>query len=138
MLDKLRNNINSIFSKLFLLILAASFALWGVGDIFSPKQDPTLAEVGHLEVTANEFITTYQRILSELNSNTKGNFTDELARSLGLPNQTLNQLINEKIYDTTLNFHMAYQESKWGTVGRFQKTGHWPLTTSHWPLATSF
>jgi len=99
MLDKLRNNINSIFSKLFLLILAASFALWGVGDIFSPKQDPTLAEVGHLEVTANEFITTYQRILSELNSNTKGNFTDELARSLGLPNQTLNQLINEKIYD---------------------------------------
>tara|TARA_B100000686_G_scaffold353925_1_gene461584 strand:- start:3155 stop:5101 length:1947 start_codon:yes stop_codon:yes gene_type:complete len=99
MLDKLRNSINSIFSKLFLLVLAASFALWGVGDIFSPEQDPKLAEVGHLEVTANEFITTYQRILSELNSNTNGNFTEEMAHSLGLPNQTLNQLINEKVYD---------------------------------------
>ena len=99
MLDKLRNSINSIFSKLFLLVLAAIFALWGVGDIFSPEQDPKLAEVGHLEVTANEFITTYQRILSELNSNTNGNFTEEMAHSLGLPNQTLNQLINEKVYD---------------------------------------
>ena len=99
MLDKLRNNINSIFSKLFLLVLAASFALWGVGDIFSPKQDPTLAEVGHLKVTANEFITTYQRILAELNSNTEGKFTEEMAHALGLPNQTLNQLINEKVYD---------------------------------------
>ena len=99
MLEKLRNNINSVFSKLFLLLLAASFALWGVGDIFSPDQDPTLAEVGDMEVTANQFISSYQRIISELNSSTNGNFTEEMAQSLGLPNQTLNQLINERIYD---------------------------------------
>ena len=95
MLEKLRNNINSVFSKLFLLLLAASFALWGVGDIFSPKQDPTLAEVGHLEITANEFISNYQRIMSELNSTTNGKFTEKMAQSMGLPRQTLNQLIQE-------------------------------------------
>ena len=99
MLEKLRNNINSVFSKLFLLLLAASFALWGVGDIFSPKQDPTLAEVAHLEITANEFISNYQRIMSELNSTTNGKFTEEMAQSIGLPSQTLNQLIQEKVYD---------------------------------------
>jgi len=99
MLETLRNKINSVFSKLFLFLLAASFALWGVGDIFSAKKDPTLAKVGHLEVTTNEFISTYQRILTELNNKTNGNINEETAKSIGVPKQTLNQLINEKIID---------------------------------------
>ena len=97
MLDTLKNKINSIFSKIFLLILAASFALWGVGDIFSSRNNPGIAAVGELDVTANEFIETYQRILTELNKNTDGQITEEVAQSLGLPRQTLSQLINEKI-----------------------------------------
>ncbi|MBT4110078.1 MAG: hypothetical protein HOE34_08075, partial [Pelagibacterales bacterium] len=99
MLDTLKNKINSIFSKIFLLILAASFALWGVGDIFSSRNNPGIAAVGELDVTANEFIETYQRILTELNKNTDGQITEEVAQSLGLPRQTLSQLINEKIID---------------------------------------
>ena len=99
MLDTLKNKINSIFSKIFLLILAASFALWGVGDIFSSRNNPGVAAVGKLDVTANEFIQTYQRILTELNKNTDGQITEEVAQSLGLPRQTLSQLINEKIID---------------------------------------
>ena len=99
MLDTLKNKINSIFSKIFLLILAASFALWGVGDIFSSRNNPGVAAVGKLDVTANEFIQTYQRILTELNKNTDGQITQEVAQSLGLPRQTLSQLINEKIID---------------------------------------
>ena len=99
MLDTLKNKINSIFSKIFLLILAASFALWGVGDIFSSRNNPGVAAVGKLDVTANEFIETYQRILTELNKNTDGQITEEVAQSLGLPRQTLSQLINEKIID---------------------------------------
>ena len=99
MLDTLKNKINSIFSKIFLLILAASFALWGVGDIFSSRNNPGVAAVGKLDVTANEFIQTYQRILTELNKNADGQITEEVAQSLGLPRQTLSQLINEKIID---------------------------------------
>ena len=99
MLDTLKNKINSIFSKIFLLILASSFALWGVGDIFSSRNNPGVAAVGKLDVTANEFIQTYQRILTELNKNAGGQITEEVAQSLGLPRQTLSQLINEKIID---------------------------------------
>jgi len=99
MLETIRNKINSVFSKIFLFLLAASFALWGVGDIFSAKKDPTLAKVGNLEVTANEFISTYQRILTELSNKTNGNINEEIAKSIGVPKQTLNQLINEKIID---------------------------------------
>ena len=99
MLNTLKSKIKSIFLKLFLLLLAASFALWGVGDIFSSRNNPEVAKVGELGVTANEFIETYQRIISELNKNTNGQITEEVALSLGLPKQTLAQLINEKVID---------------------------------------
>ena len=99
MLNTLKSKIKSIFLKLFLLLLASSFALWGVGDIFSSRTNPEVASVGKLGVTANEFIETYQRILTELNKNADGQITDEIAQSLGLPRQTLAQLINEKIID---------------------------------------
>ena len=99
MLGTLRKKINSTFSIIFVLLLAASFALWGVGDIFSSRNNPQVATVGKLDVTANEFIETYQRIITELNKNTEGQITEEIAQSLGLPRQTLAQLISEKIID---------------------------------------
>jgi len=99
MLNALKSKIKSIFLKIFLLVLASSFALWGVGDIFSSRNNPDVATVGKLGVTANEFIETYQRIITELNKNAEGQITDEVAQSLGLPGQTLAQLINEKIID---------------------------------------
>ena len=99
MLNTLKSKIKSIFLKIFLLLLASSFALWGVGDIFSSRNNPEVATVGKLDVSANEFIETYQRILTELNKNAEGQITEEVAQSLGLPRQTLAQLINEKIID---------------------------------------
>ena len=99
MLETIKNKINSIFSKIFLLILAASFALWGVGDIFSSNNNSSVATVGKLSITADDFVKTYQRIISDLNKNTNGQITEELAKSLGVPRQTLGQLINEKLID---------------------------------------
>ena len=99
MLNTLKSKIKSIFLKIFLLLLASSFALWGVGDIFSSRNNPEVATIGKLDVSANEFIETYQRILTELNKNAEGQITEEVAQSLGLPRQTLAQLINEKIID---------------------------------------
>ena len=103
MLEALKNKINSIFSKIFLLILAASFALWGVGDIFSSNNNSSVANVGKLNVTADDFVKTYQRIISDLNNNTNGQITEEIALSLGVPRQTLGQLINEKLIDIEVN-----------------------------------
>ena len=103
MLKTIKNKINSIFSKIFLLILAASFALWGVGDIFSSNNNSSVATVGKLDVTADDFVKTYQRIISDLNNNTNGQITEEIAKSLGVPRQTLGQLINEKLIDIEVN-----------------------------------
>ena len=57
MLETIKNKINSIFSKIFLLILAASFALWGVGDIFSPNNTLISCRLVNIDVTADEFIS---------------------------------------------------------------------------------
>ena len=103
MLETIKNKINSIFSKIFLLILAASFALWGVGDIFSSNNNSSVATIGEHDVTADDFLKTYQRIISDLNNNTNGQITEEIAKSLGVPRQTLGQLINEKLIDIEVN-----------------------------------
>ena len=103
MLETIKNKINSIFSKIFLLILAASFALWGVGDIFSSSNNSSVATIGELDVTADNFVKTYQKIISDLNNNTNGQITEEIAKSLGVPRQTLGQLINEKLIDIEVN-----------------------------------
>ena len=103
MLETIKNKINSIFSKIFLLILAASFALWGVGDIFSTSSNSSVATIGELDITADDFVKTYQRIISDLNNNTNGQITEEIAKSLGVPRQTLGQLINEKLIDIEVN-----------------------------------
>ncbi|PPR29097.1 MAG: Peptidyl-prolyl cis-trans isomerase D [Alphaproteobacteria bacterium MarineAlpha9_Bin1] len=99
MFNNLRKKTKSFTTKIFLLLIAASFALWGVGDIFSNKRDPVIAKIGSETITAGEFIRTYQRILSDLRRNSNGQITDEIALSYDLHNQTLRQMINEKIVD---------------------------------------
>ena len=99
MFNNLRKKTKSFTTKIFLLLIAASFALWGVGDIFSNKRDPVIAKIGNEIITAGEFLRTYQRILSDLRRNSNGQITDEIALSYDLHNQTLRQMINEKIVD---------------------------------------
>ena len=99
MFNNLRKKTKSFTTKIFLLLIAASFALWGVGDIFSNKRDPVIAKIGNETITSGEFIRTYQRVLSDLRRNSNGQITDEIALSYDLHNQTLRQMINEKIVD---------------------------------------
>mgnify|MGYP000094254503 CR=1 FL=1 len=99
MFNNLRKKTKSFTTKIFLLLIAASFALWGVGDIFSNKRDPVIAKIGNEIITAGEFLRTYKRILSDLRRNSNGQITDEIALSYDLHNQTLRQMINEKIVD---------------------------------------
>ena len=99
MLNNIRNKTKSISTKIFLLVIAASFALWGVGDIFSNRNDSTIASVGEENISAREFLRTYQRIVAELRRDSKGQITEEIAISLNVHTQTLNQMINEKVID---------------------------------------
>lgn len=61
MLDFLRRGVKSWVAKVLLLLLIASFAVWGIGDIFSFRMESRIASVGETEITAQRFSQTMQR-----------------------------------------------------------------------------
>lgn len=92
MLQAMRRHAGSWVAKGFLLLLAASFGLWGVGDIFSGYRDPVVAEVGDRDIHASAFFDRYNQRLSELRQSLGGAVDESLIRQLGLPEQVLNDM----------------------------------------------
>jgi peptidyl-prolyl cis-trans isomerase D len=92
MLQAMRRHAGSWVAKGFLLLLAASFGLWGVGDIFSGYRDPVVAEVGGRDIHASAFFDRYNQRLSELRRSLGGAVDESLIRQLGLPEQVLNDM----------------------------------------------
>ena len=92
MLQALRRHAGSWVAKGFLLLLAASFGLWGVGDIFSGYRDPVVAEVGDRDIHASAFFDRYNQRLSELRQSLGGAVDESLIRQLGLPEQILHDM----------------------------------------------
>jgi peptidyl-prolyl cis-trans isomerase D len=55
MLDAMRKRASSWFVRALLLVLIASFAVWGIGDLFMGRQDVEVAAtVGDVEVPLRE------------------------------------------------------------------------------------
>jgi peptidyl-prolyl cis-trans isomerase D len=62
MLDRMRQGAKGWVSKLLMLLLVVSFAIWGVSGQFSGYGSGTLATVGNQEVTVPEFSRTLDRL----------------------------------------------------------------------------
>ena len=61
MLDFLRRSVKSWVAKVLLGLLIISFAVWGIGDIFTGSTNPVIAKVGSAEVTAQRFVNAVTR-----------------------------------------------------------------------------
>jgi len=108
MLQNLFSNLKSLTIKLFLGLIALSFAVWGVGDIFQGGSDPIIATIGNTEITASQVAQTYNRELEQLRRLTNGQIDAEQARALGIVENTLQQLISKGAIDQqTREFGMA-------------------------------
>ena len=55
MLKKITTSIKSLGTKSLILIIALSFAAWGVGDIFTGGSNPTVATVGNTKIALKHF-----------------------------------------------------------------------------------
>ena len=51
MLRALRNQTQSIFFKIFLVLLVCGFALWGVGDLTGGSNSKTILETNKQKIT---------------------------------------------------------------------------------------
>ncbi len=93
MLDAIRNRTKNWVVKGFMIILALSFAVWGIGDMFRGSQDPAVAEAGSVPIRVSALQNQYRRSLASFRQMTRGQLTDEQARDFGVLEQTVETLV---------------------------------------------
>jgi peptidyl-prolyl cis-trans isomerase D len=76
-------------------LLAASFAIWGINDIFKGFGRSTLAKVGGTEIPVEQFRRAYQDQLQQLSQRTGQPITPEQAKAIGLDRSVLIGMIND-------------------------------------------
>lgn len=99
MLDKLRKNSGGIVAKLFIGLLALSFAVWGVADIFSGYRAQAVITVGDTEISAQEYQAAYQREMQQTGQQLGRSLSLDEARALGLEGRVLSRLLTEATLD---------------------------------------
>ncbi|HUE44890.1 MAG TPA: SurA N-terminal domain-containing protein [Aestuariivirgaceae bacterium] len=98
MLDAMRSRAGGWVAKIFITLLAASFAVWGVADVFNPRQGDVLVTVGDVEITADEYRNVFNRQVRQISRQIGRSITPEMARDMGLDRQILNQLIRDAAF----------------------------------------
>jgi peptidyl-prolyl cis-trans isomerase D len=99
MLDKLRDSAKSWVAKVLLGLLAASFVVWGVADVFTFRPGSALATVGDREISAQDFTDAYRDWLQTYQQQTGQTITPDQARVLGLDRAFLNDMIRNAALD---------------------------------------
>lgn len=99
MLNAMRRGVGSWFVKAFLGVLILSFAVWGIGDIFRVQPDSAVVEVGDIEISGSAFLSDFNRNMRRLQTSFGTGIDREQARSLGLVEQTLQQMIGRALLD---------------------------------------
>ncbi|MDX1540077.1 MAG: SurA N-terminal domain-containing protein [Geminicoccaceae bacterium] len=100
MLNTIRRQAGSWVVKVLLLLLVASFAVWGIGDVFyGGAQNPAVAEVGDSEITASEVATEFDRVVENVQRRLGTGIDRQQAVQLGLMQQALQDLIARRLVD---------------------------------------
>lgn len=98
MLQTLREHAGGWFAKLLFAILVASFALWGVGDVFrSYTSMRPVATVGGEKISQEAFAQALERARAYLQQMSKGQLTPDQIKAMGLQKKALNDLINQAL-----------------------------------------
>ncbi len=96
MLQTLREHSGSWFVKVLFGVLVASFALWGVGDIFRNYTSMRpVATVGGKSITQEEYLSAYQKAVNNIQQIAKGKVTSDDIKNMGIPSKVLDNLIDQ-------------------------------------------
>jgi len=95
MLTQMRNFGRTWVVKVLMGLLVASFGLWGIADIFSGFGQSDVASVGDTEISIATFQEGYNREIRSLQNQLGRVVNESTARSLGIPDRVLQQMIAE-------------------------------------------
>src|SRR5271165_5886376 len=76
-----------------MMVLVASFAIWGINDIFRGFGRSTLAKVGSVEIPVERFRQTYQDRLQQISRDLGHPLPPEQAAALGLDRQVIGEMM---------------------------------------------
>lgn len=99
MLDAIRRTAGTWVVRIFLFVLIASFAVWGVGDFIQGRVDTSVAKVGDTEISQFEFDDQLRREMQRLQAQLGGQLDAAQARALGLHEQILRTMIGRRLLD---------------------------------------
>src|SRR6476620_9746284 len=93
------NWLGRIVMAVVLGMIAVSFAVWGIGDIFRGFGPSTVAKIGSTEITVNQFRQLYTDRLQQRGRQLGRPVTPDQARLLRLEQQLAGQLVAEAALD---------------------------------------
>jgi len=99
MLTLLRKSVGSWVAKIFILLLVASFAVWGVSGAIIGGLSGTVIQVGETSVSANDYALAYERARFSLSRQIGRLLTREETRVFGIEANVINQLLSGAVLD---------------------------------------
>ena len=93
------NWLGRIVMGVVLGLIAISFAVWGIGDIFRGFGRSSLARIGGTEISIEQFRQLYSERLQQLGRQLGRPITLDQARQMGIDQQLVGQLIGEATLD---------------------------------------
>ncbi|MEM5473034.1 SurA N-terminal domain-containing protein [Hoeflea sp. AS60] len=99
MLDILRKGAQGWVAKFLLVMLVASFGVWGISGSMLNAGSNAVITVGDTVVTPNEFRLAYDRQLAVVGRQIGQRLTTEQARAFGIENQVYSQLVAGALLD---------------------------------------
>jgi peptidyl-prolyl cis-trans isomerase D len=80
-------------------LIAVSFAIWGIGDIFRGFGRSTVAKIGSVEITVEQFRQVYNDRIQQLSRELGRPITPDQAKLLRLDQQLAGQMVAESALD---------------------------------------
>ncbi|MEM7427638.1 MAG: SurA N-terminal domain-containing protein [Pseudomonadota bacterium] len=99
MLATLRSKTGGILAKAFIGLLALSFAVWGINDIFTGYRFDALVTVGETEISRQQYENAFQNRLRQMAVTLRRQLTIDEAKTLGVDRQVLGDLIRQASLD---------------------------------------
>lgn len=96
MLKSIRGMAQTWASKVIIVILALSFGVWGISDVFRGGSSGVVATVGETEIAAQTLANEFQGELQRLRARFS-EVTSEQAVQMGIPQQILGQLVDQAL-----------------------------------------
>lgn len=99
MLNAMRKRVSSFFVTILMGLLIASFAIWGIGDVFRFGAGNAIATVGETNITPQAYAREFQNEVSRWQQRFGSEFTVSQAREIGLHRQVLARMISRVSFD---------------------------------------